>query len=59
MISLLPKEWLAEIGAKGGKTTGESKRRPPEHYVKMVAARNAQRAVMASLDEEKPVTPPA
>jgi hypothetical protein len=41
-------EWAARIGAKGGKVggkaTGPSKNRGPEHYAKMVAARKAKRA---------------
>jgi hypothetical protein len=37
-------EYLATIGSKGGKATGKSKARSPEHYQKMVAARKAKRA---------------
>ena len=42
------KEWLAKIGAeggkKGGKAKGKRKARSPEHYAKMVAARKAKQA---------------
>jgi hypothetical protein len=33
------KEYLAEIGSRGGKAKGKRKARSPEHYAKMVAAR--------------------
>jgi hypothetical protein len=33
------REYLARIGKKGGEATGDRKRRSPEHYAKMVAAR--------------------
>lgn len=36
--------FLKQIAAKGGKASGDCKRRSPEHYRKMVDARNAQRA---------------
>lgn len=40
------REYLASIGAeggkKGGKASGPRKRRSPEHYAKMVAARRAK-----------------
>jgi hypothetical protein len=32
-------EYMATIGSKGGKATGQRKARPPEHYAKMVKAR--------------------
>lgn len=35
------KKYMSEIGRKGGKAgRGESKRRDPDHYKKMVEARN-------------------
>lgn len=37
------REYLAEIGRKGGKTTGPQKARPPEHYAEMVRKRRAPR----------------
>jgi general stress protein YciG len=37
-------KYMAEIGAKGGQAGGKRKARDPEHYRKMVAARNKQRA---------------
>lgn len=37
------REYLSKIGSKGGKAKGAAKARPPEHYAKMVAARNRQR----------------
>jgi hypothetical protein len=41
------KEWLAAIGAeggkKGGKAKGKRKARSPEHYRRMVEARKAKR----------------
>jgi hypothetical protein len=42
----------SEIGRKGGTAgTGTAKRRPPEHYRKMVEARKKKRALRAK--EEK------
>ena len=42
------REWMSQMGVKGGRiggtATGKKKKRSPEHYQKMVAARNAQRA---------------
>lgn len=42
------RDYLAAIGAeggkKGGKAKGKVKARSPEHYAKMVAARKARRA---------------
>ncbi len=36
---------IGKMGGKvGGKVCGPQKRRPPDHYRKMVDARNAQRA---------------
>jgi hypothetical protein len=44
-------KYLAEIGRKGGqkggKATGPRKARSPEHYAKMVEARNKQRQAKA------------
>jgi len=38
------KNYLSKIGEKGGSAgRGISKRRSPEHYAKMVAARNKKR----------------
>lgn len=38
------KAYLAEIGRKGGASgTGDRKRRSPEHYKRMAAARKAKR----------------
>jgi len=34
--------YLAEIGRKGGRASGECKRRSPEHYRRMVEARRAK-----------------
>ena len=33
------KEYMSELGKKGGKATGAKKRRPPEHYQRMVEIR--------------------
>jgi general stress protein YciG len=33
------KQYMSELGKKGGKATGEKKRRPPEHYKRMVEIR--------------------
>lgn len=48
VIATSVSEYMARIGSeggkKGGKTKGPQKARPPEHYRKMVEARNAQRA---------------
>jgi hypothetical protein len=42
------REWLAKIGAKGGKkgglAKGKRKARSPEHYRKMVEARKSKSA---------------
>lgn len=38
------KSFMRDIGSRGGKTTGQTKRRSDEHYRKMVNARNVQRA---------------
>ena len=46
------KEYLAEIGRKGGKAAnGAKKRRSPEHYKKMVEARWKKRKKKARADE--------
>ena len=38
------RKYLSEIGKKGGQAgKGDSKRRDPEHYKKMVEARNVKR----------------
>lgn len=42
------KEYLATIGSKGGKATGQRKARSPEHYAKMVKARKAKRAASSA-----------
>ncbi len=42
------KEYLAAIGSKGGKATGQRKARPPEHYAKMAAARKAKRTASSA-----------
>lgn len=34
--------YMAQIGAKGGKTKGESKARPPEHYKRLADMRRAK-----------------
>jgi hypothetical protein len=48
MVHKEVKAYMAQIGAeggkKGGKAGGKRKKRPPEHYAKMVAARKAKRA---------------
>jgi len=36
-------EQMATIGAKGGKASGNRKARSPEHYTKMVKARQSKR----------------
>lgn len=36
-------EYMAAIGAKGGKAKGKRKARDPEHYRRMVEARNKKR----------------
>jgi hypothetical protein len=42
------REYLAEIGRKGGSAaTGAKKRRSPDHYKKMVAARRKKRKAKA------------
>ena len=38
------KSFMRDIGSRGGKTTGQTKRRSADHYRKMVDARNIQRA---------------
>jgi hypothetical protein len=39
-------EFMRYIGALGGKANGDRKRRSPEHYQKMVAARQAKREAL-------------
>lgn len=40
------KAYMRDIGARGGKKTGNTKRRSEDHYRKMVDARNVQRAAV-------------
>ena len=60
----LPKavrEYMSRMGVKGGRlggaAKGPQKRRSPEHYAKMVAARNAQRAQRRAEREAAAKTP--
>ena len=36
--------YLASIGAKGGKASGDAKRRSPEHYKRLAEIRKAKRS---------------
>jgi hypothetical protein len=50
--------YMREIGSRGGKVggvvKGPQKARPPEHYRRMVDARNAQRAAVKAAKSAKP-----
>lgn len=52
MVDKMISDYMKTIGAaggrKGGKMTGPKKARSPEHYARMVAARQAQRAIVKS-----------
>ena len=45
-------EYLATIGRKGGLRRGDSKRRTPEHYAKMVEARRQKALLKATNPNE-------
>ncbi len=51
------RDYLAAIGAEGGKVGGKAKgkrkARSPEHYAKMVAARKAKRATSSASGVKK------
>jgi ribosomal protein S21 len=40
--------YFRELGKKGGKASGDKKRRSPEHYKKMVEIRKAKKALQKS-----------
>lgn len=51
----LVRKYMSQMGMKGGriggKAKGKRKARAPEHYAKMVARRNAQRALTREAED--------